>query len=346
MPTIFFNTAWMRHYRGVTDDDSPRDGGSWVEKHEVCNFLPIEGKCYGFVQPAGETIAIEKIGADPLDSYIDGVTVVWSARSPSGHTVVVGLYRNARLYRNRQRLPNSNLHQVNGLSEYFAECIEGDAVLMSHKRRDYRIPRGQDAMGQSLVWYGDTPRGENEARKIAEFIAKIDAEKIREVEDAALVGSVGSTVGSFDDGQQMLEEDVESILVSDLAASEKSALIRARVGQGKFRQQVLRMWRNGCAVSGCQIGAMLRASHIKPWRDCANKQERLDPDNGLILSANLDALFDKGLISFSDTGNMLVSSEITESDRRKLGLGTSLIIRPNQGQSRYLKYHREAYDFN
>ena len=345
MPTIFFNTAWMDHYRGQSEDDLPRDGGSWAEKHEVCNFLPVDGSCYGFVQPAGETIAIERIGADPSDDHIDGVTIVWSARSPSGRTVVVGFYRNARLYRHRQKLPKSTVHEENRLQHYFAVCREDDVILISHKRRDVRIPRGSDAMGQSLVWYGDTVRGLEEARKIASLLAQLELTQVEADRDAATAQDDGATVGSFDPIQSELEEDVRAVLVSDLTASEKILLVKARIGQGKFRQQVMQMWRNGCAVTGCQIAPILRASHIKAWRDCANKQERLDPDNGLMLSANLDALFDRGLISFAENGNMLVAADISEVDRKRLGLGLPLKIRPSARQSRYLKYHREAHGF-
>lgn len=345
MPTIFFNTAWMRFYAGVTDEDSPRDGGSWEEKHEVCNFLPINGKCYGFVQPAGETIAIERIGADEGAEYLDNVTVVWSARSPSGHTVAVGIYRNARLHRNRQKLPESAVHKANRLSDYFVECAESDAILFSYKRRSHRIPRGLNGMGQSLIWYGDTSLGEEEAARIQLLISDSLELSKQAAADAALVATGDSTAGSFDEDQQAIEEDVRQIIESDLTATEKSTLVRARVGQGKFRDQVLKMWRNGCAVTGCRISAMLRASHIKPWRDCKNNSERLDPDNGLMLSANLDALFDKGLISFNDLGQMLVSPEIGQADRTKIGLGAPLTMRPNQGQARYLAYHRNFFGF-
>jgi hypothetical protein len=346
MPTIFFNTAWMRQYKGVTDDDLPRDGGSWEEKHEVCNFLPIGGKCYGFVQPAGETISLDRIGAAAADDHIDGVTVVWSARSPSGHTVVVGFYKNARLYRHRQKLPKSSVHEANRLQSYFAVCREEDAILLSHKRRAYRIPRGTDAMGQSLVWYGDTNTGAEQEQKFTEMIAQLDETRAKTAEESAIAESAGATAGSFDEEQQALEDDVQVILDSNLAASEKSTLIQARVGQGKFRKQVLQMWRNACAVSDCKVDAILRASHIKPWRECINTQERLDPDNGLILAANLDALFDRGLISFENTGSMLIDKRISSADGKKLGLGSSLLIRPNQGQARYLKYHRESHGFS
>ncbi|MGO7165362.1 HNH endonuclease, partial [Rhizobium johnstonii] len=64
---------------------------------------------------------------------------------------------------------------------------------------------------------------------------------------------------------------------------------------------MLAQWHGRCAVTSCNLPAVLRASHIVPWREASNA-ERLDPENGLPLVATLDALFDVGLISFDDQG--------------------------------------------
>ena len=125
----------------------------------------------------------------------------------------------------------------------------------------------------------------------------------------------------------------------ELDSTTKKSLIQARIGQGKFRKDLMNMW-NSCAVTGCTISELLRASHIKPWRDSKNKQ-RLDPNNGLLLEANLDALFDSGLISFADNGDMLVSVRLTQLERQKLGIPCRLRINPNENQCRYLDYHRK-----
>lgn len=347
MPTIFFNIAWMKHYEGETENDSPRYGGSYETKHEVCNFLPVAGRCYGYVQPQGDGIALEKIGADPSDEFLDGVTVVWCARSPNaGHTVIVGYYRNARLYRTRQKLPPSQIHEQNQLTSYFAECAQDDKILLSHKRRAERVPRGKEAMGQSLIWYGEGSRGEEMTAKVADFLKELAVSQALQQQEQLLIDDDLTSVGSFDEGHSSLEDDFEEIVSSnELSSTEKVRLIRARIGQGKFRKDVLERWRNGCAVTGCRVEATLRASHIKAWRDCANPSERLDPDNGLILCATLDALFDQGLISFKDNGEMLIDPQISEQDKKTLSLGGSLQIRPSKWQARYLKHHRETYGY-
>jgi HNH endonuclease len=87
--------------------------------------------------------------------------------------------------------------------------------------------------------------------------------------------------------------------------TDRPALVKARVGQGLFRDKLLDRWENKCAVTGCTVLQILRASHMKPWRESTNF-ERLDPANGLLLTAHFDALFDKELISFTDDGEMLV----------------------------------------
>ncbi|MGA4083352.1 HNH endonuclease [Ralstonia pseudosolanacearum] len=95
------------------------------------------------------------------------------------------------------------------------------------------------------------------------------------------------------------------------------ALIKARLGQGKFRREVLARWGHRCAVTGCAVPQVLRASHAKPWRESSD-DERLDPDNGLPLIATLDALFDSGLISFDATGQMEISPQLDAIQRASL----------------------------
>ncbi|QGQ27026.1 HNH endonuclease [Gimesia benthica] len=89
------------------------------------------------------------------------------------------------------------------------------------------------------------------------------------------------------------EGDVRGILQGEPTSTTKEQLILARVGQGQFRKGVLALWNDRCAVTGTTFA--VRASHIKPWRDCSD-DERIDPNNGLPLVATLDALFDSYLI--------------------------------------------------
>lgn len=85
---------------------------------------------------------------------------------------------------------------------------------------------------------------------------------------------------------------------------------RARVGQSYFRKMVLANYENACCVTGLNVPQTLRASHIVAWAE--DKKHRMDPENGLCLSATYDAAFDKHLISFDDDYRMIVSKEIKE----------------------------------
>lgn len=124
-----------------------------------------------------------------------------------------------------------------------------------------------------------------------------------------------------------------------LGETERQAIVQSRVGQGRFRRDVLDLW-NGCAVTGITDSRLLKASHVKPWRDASN-EERLDPQNGLALVPNLDTLFDGGLITFDSVGRLRASHRIDTDLLTRLGIedGMHLRLMPNRLQG-YLRYHR------
>ena len=123
--------------------------------------------------------------------------------------------------------------------------------------------------------------------------------------------------------------------------TERKGIVTSRVGQGWYRTEVLKKWDWKCSVTGCEIQKILISSHIVPWRD-SNDEERLDVDNGLLLSPDLDGLFDKYLISFNDDGSMIVSDKINIIELSELGININMKLRfVNDGMKKYLKRHRE-----
>jgi predicted restriction endonuclease len=135
---------------------------------------------------------------------------------------------------------------------------------------------------------------------------------------------------------------------SDLDDTTREALIQARIGQGRFRSELEALWSARCSVTGCNIRQVLRASHIKRWRDSSNR-ERLDPRNGLLLVATLDALFECGLISFDDGGNMLLNENLRglwSTEKQELGLGKPMRIAPETKTRKYLSHHRKYHGFD
>lgn len=125
-----------------------------------------------------------------------------------------------------------------------------------------------------------------------------------------------------------------------------------RINHHKFRASLEKRFNYRCAVLQVRCNDLLVASHIVPWR-LANLHERVDPNNGLLLVAPLDTLFDRGLISFDPDGKILISKELDEetrtafglSDRLRIGLGAfASQILPDAIEV-YLARHRVRYGF-
>lgn len=127
-----------------------------------------------------------------------------------------------------------------------------------------------------------------------------------------------------------------------LSETEKDALIKARVGQGWFRDALVKRWR-GCAVTNCADPALLIASHILPWRLCTTRVERLGVSNGLLLAPHIDKAFDIGLISFDDAFRILISEKMRKADEIALNIhpGMTLKSRDHSDIRPFLKRHRE-----
>lgn len=140
------------------------------------------------------------------------------------------------------------------------------------------------------------------------------------------------------------EKDVvEEINNSERTPTQKQRLIDARLGQGKFRRDVVSIEKN-CRITGTSDIAFLIASHIKPWRK-SNDTEKLDGNNGLLLSPHVDKLFDKGFISFTDNGEVLIKDEAKDIFK-SWNLQDTNVGGFNKKQQEYLAYHRNQYQFN
>jgi hypothetical protein len=127
-----------------------------------------------------------------------------------------------------------------------------------------------------------------------------------------------------------------------LPDTERQSIILSRVGQGVFRAQLIAHWKC-CAVTGATCVALLKASHIKPWRTSSNA-ERLDKFNGLLLSPNLDAAFDSGFITFDPTGKIQLASDIGVGTAYQLHISPKSKINAKlltEEHQVYLAFHRE-----
>lgn len=146
------------------------------------------------------------------------------------------------------------------------------------------------------------------------------------------------------DANSSFDEVLRAGATEDFQSSttERDALTQARIGQGPFRIALLKYW-GSCAVTGISEPTVLRASHIKPWRSSSN-QERLDPFNGLLLAAHIDALFDVGLVSFEVDGQIRLSPLLAEEDLRLLGIQPTMRLRHVAMEHQaYLQLHHQGF---
>jgi hypothetical protein len=144
---------------------------------------------------------------------------------------------------------------------------------------------------------------------------------------------------------EIWEHHIEANIESDkrIPDTEREALIVARRGQGLFKQRVMGI-ETRCRITGVTNPIHLRASHCKPWRDSDN-QERLNGENGLLLTPTIDHLFDRGFISFEDSGVLIVSPIAHVPSLNRMGVETNRIVNVGtftEGQKQFLDYHRES----
>jgi predicted restriction endonuclease len=132
-------------------------------------------------------------------------------------------------------------------------------------------------------------------------------------------------------------------LSEDVFVEEGETVIEPRPHQQALRKIMLEYWENSCAVTDIPIEEMLEACHIKPYRDCT-PEEKLDPHNGLLLTANLHKLFDSGYISFCPgNGNIIISSELEKLTPTGILFSKEITGLPKEKltgeHKRYLEWH-------
>jgi len=130
----------------------------------------------------------------------------------------------------------------------------------------------------------------------------------------------------------------------------KESLIRTRIGQTFFRKTVLNSYRNKCCITGLNNPKLLIASHIKPWKDSDEKNERTNPSNGLSLNPFHDKAFDSGLITINKEFQVIISSKLidTKMDNETINWLKSYnkkkILLPDKffpGES-FIEYHNDV----
>jgi putative restriction endonuclease len=142
--------------------------------------------------------------------------------------------------------------------------------------------------------------------------------------------------------EEIIEKEEEQILEdSVLKDDEKKSLVRARQGQGKYREGVLALC-PFCPITLVSDDRLLIASHIKPWVK-SDKDEKIDPKNGFMLTPTFDFLFDRGYITFENDKTMVISPWLSKMTLSKLGIspGKKYLQLPTEEREEYLEYHRQ-----
>jgi HNH endonuclease len=145
----------------------------------------------------------------------------------------------------------------------------------------------------------------------------------------------------------IMDVDLEETIQYEIKAKgiegnlEKIQITKARRGQGIFRTNV-RLVEHRCRLTGVENIKHLRASHIKPWKD-ASDIEKIDGNNGLLLSPHVDHLFDRGFISFKNSGEIIVSNELNPVVLNQWSLNSVQNVgKFNPKQSVFLEFHRDS----
>lgn len=138
----------------------------------------------------------------------------------------------------------------------------------------------------------------------------------------------------------------------DIGDSERDAIVKARIGQSKFRDRLLSRWGGACSVTGLRNEELLIASHIVQWSRCTTASERWDVDNGLLLTPGLDKAFELGYIGFQhegkERGRIVISPRANWDTRRRLGFDDPMLrIRAwHEGLATYLERHRTRWQLS
>jgi putative restriction endonuclease len=167
-------------------------------------------------------------------------------------------------------------------------------------------------------------------------------------ETIKLVSQAEPTTDVFQKGiniKELLEDQVVQELKTKpgLTVTECEAIVKSRRGQGVYRQELMKIEKE-CRITHVDNPVYLIASHIKPWRHSDN-DERLDGENGLLLCPNMDLLFDRGLISFENNGDVVISPVADKLNLPKLGLALAKSINVGgftSSQRKYLDFHRSS----
>lgn len=186
---------------------------------------------------------------------------------------------------------------------------------------------------------------------IYKFLRKISLPNITYLSTLKLKDANGEIIYYFklfvdyfgeEEHPSIIKEEIEEVEEdTNLNEEEKKTIVKARVGQGKYREGLLKSC-PFCPITMVSDDRLLIASHIKPWAKCDTREEKLDSKNGFMFTPTFDFLFDRGYITFEDNKTMTISPWLSKMTLSKLGIspGKKYSQLPVEGREEYLEYHR------
>lgn len=265
MKILLCNIGWMHDYQGFKgSDDCIIGGGSHdaKRKHEIYNFLPVRGWCYGYVRTTGrpqlgESINLKKLSGDKnfKGDRLDDVLVVWVVRK----RCIVGWYKNATVYAKERVTPTGERKGYG----YIIKAKKEDCVCLPELERTFPIKNGKEVpgmFGRSQICYALTPGAQRECKKIESYIANYKAENIKKRE-------------SYTD-----QDNTESVV---LEGGKKTVKLNQYERNPKNRSRCIEKYGYRCAVCGFdfyetygEIGKnFIHIHHLKPLADLGGKRE-------------------------------------------------------------------------
>lgn len=172
---VFLKVCWMKHYEGLKDD-TIQGADRFVKKegygHEIFNYVRWKGQFYGFVQANQyNRIAIENLGASKADESVSNILAVWVSACPSGGVYVIGWYKNATVYRDKQPAPEGSHRKYRGeMFGYSAMANASDCTLLPVDKRVLRVPKRK--MGQAHIWYAKDREHDAFRRKVLALVCE------------------------------------------------------------------------------------------------------------------------------------------------------------------------------
>ena len=265
---------------------------------------------------------------DKLDkylSYIDGsVSISLKGNPTNTHPIIESDNFSLWMSNNTSLSPSSIYKYSHAVETVSQEMLDSGVIALPLRETD---PLSLDLAIQAIL-------------SNHQFVAK--NKKGNNMYSNALKQFRYFTHSSFAISDENIDYDT-FIGTTDINKTVRESVVLSRVGQGQFRQELMKKYDGRCIITGIDHPTLLVASHIKPWAASTN-EERLSVDNGLLLSATYDRLFDNGLITFDGSGKTFLSSFIGENNIQRLNLhpGITYPIKPTSQTKQFLQFHSDT----